>query len=378
MHRLITRRRVVVASFVALGVNVPTAPGHAVIEPPGAGAAADVIAQAIITFDEGELHWTVTSVAVNETPTAVSSESPSFLLAAGSIPLLVSTTDCACWQLGPGEAVYRPSGAASNVSAVGDGAAGVTSISLDPGTGNGAFTPGAGLRDVDLVRGHLEPTSSLTVHAEVSALVFVSDGEVTVDDTMVQAGSTVTSAGDVTLVNASSEPATVVVAVVGRTVDLAGATPAAPAATEPSEPVESDSGPAPTPAPTTAVATTVANESDADVDGLTAADEALRGTDPNVKDTDGDGLDDGFEVFTSGTNPTVADSDGDGVNDGDELDNGTNPSANDLDADGDGLTNEQELVNGTNANDEDTDNDAYFDGNEVATGHDPLDPQDHP
>ncbi len=49
----------------------------------------------------------------------------------------------------------------------------------------------------------------------------------------------------------------------------------------------------------------------------------IHNTDPNVKDTDDDGLADGEEVNTYGTNPTIADTDADGVKDGEEVQNGT-------------------------------------------------------
>ncbi len=50
------------------------------------------------------------------------------------------------------------------------------------------------------------------------------------------------------------------------------------------------------------------------------------GTDPDVPDTDDDGLADGEEVRTYGTDPTKADSDGDGASDGDEIAAGTDPN----------------------------------------------------
>jgi hypothetical protein len=50
------------------------------------------------------------------------------------------------------------------------------------------------------------------------------------------------------------------------------------------------------------------------------------GTDPNVVDTDGDGLDDGDEISQYNTNPTRRDSDGDGFGDDVELGAGTLPN----------------------------------------------------
>jgi hypothetical protein len=392
MSRFTPRRRALVASLAAVSVAAPSARGQAaevtVIEPPAAGAAAEVIAQGIVDFDEGEFHWALASFAINQTPMAINSESPSFLLAGGPVALLVSTTECACWRLGAGEAVFRPAGAASDVGAVADGAAGLTTISIAPGSGPGAFTPGVGARDVDLVRGHLEPNGALTVHAEVSALVFVSAGQVEAAETTIAAGATTTGVGLVTLVNSAAEPATVVVAVVGPAVDLSGSSSATSALPTVAESVgtigdEPTPAPAPVPAPTAAATTTVdPATTDIDADGLTGADEELRGTDPGNADSDGDGLNDGFEVFESGTNPTNADTDGDETNDGDEIDAGTNPNVDpDVtaeDVDGDGLSNADEVNEGTDPNDPDSDDDLYTDGMEISGGGDPLDPNSVP
>jgi hypothetical protein len=63
---------------------------------------------------------------------------------------------------------------------------------------------------------------------------------------------------------------------------------------------------------------------DPDGDGLSAAEEATRGTDPMKADTDGDGLNDDYEVQTSLTSPLSEDTDGDGKSDSSELFAGTN------------------------------------------------------
>ncbi|HXK21169.1 MAG TPA: MarR family transcriptional regulator, partial [Myxococcota bacterium] len=64
---------------------------------------------------------------------------------------------------------------------------------------------------------------------------------------------------------------------------------------------------------------------DGDQDGLTDSNEAALGTNPDIADTDGDGLADGAEVHTHGTNPLVFDTDGDGFGDGDEVAAGSDP-----------------------------------------------------
>lgn len=69
----------------------------------------------------------------------------------------------------------------------------------------------------------------------------------------------------------------------------------------------------------------VADGPDADGDGLSDADEARLGTNPNEPDTDKDGKKDGAEVHQFKTNPLAKDSDGDGVADGQEIKEGTDP-----------------------------------------------------
>jgi hypothetical protein len=64
---------------------------------------------------------------------------------------------------------------------------------------------------------------------------------------------------------------------------------------------------------------------DDDGDGLTNEQESLLGTDPNVADTDGDGLSDGDEVSVLGTDPLLKDTDGDGLSDGLEVATGNDP-----------------------------------------------------
>jgi methylaspartate ammonia-lyase len=113
---------------------------------------------------------------------------------------------------------------------------------------------------------------------------------------------------------------------------------------------------------------------DADDDGLTNLQEYLLGTDPLERDTDGDGLSDYDEVVVHGTNPLATDTDGDGMPDAWEVANGLNPRVDDADgdADGDGLSNLREMELGTDPRHADTDRDGLPDGWEVAHGFNPL------
>lgn len=107
---------------------------------------------------------------------------------------------------------------------------------------------------------------------------------------------------------------------------------------------------------------------DADGDGLLVAEEAQFGwrsspTNPNNRDTDGDGLFDGFEQFAFQSNPLTAHSDYDGLSDRDELMFGS--SAMTEDADEDYLNDFEEKANGTDPWEQDTDGDGLTDDYEV-------------
>lgn len=141
-----------------------------------------------------------------------------------------------------------------------------------------------------------------------------------------------------------------------------------------------------------------ANDGLFDDDGLTNVEEYLAGTDPNVADTDGDGINDGPET-TGASNPFGAmatdplddDSDDDGLLDGEEVSGQFNPwtggvsttapgeATNPLiaDTDNDNLSDFEELDAGngsiTDPNTNDSDGDTLFDDEEVLTGLDPLD-----
>lgn len=92
---------------------------------------------------------------------------------------------------------------------------------------------------------------------------------------------------------------------------------------------------------------------DSDKDELTDFAETVIGTNQYNRDTDEDGLPDGYEVNVLKTNPLKSDSDGDGTNDSEH------------DFDGDGLTNIQEYLYGTDPHQSDTDNDRLSDYDEI-------------
>ena len=76
------------------------------------------------------------------------------------------------------------------------------------------------------------------------------------------------------------------------------------------------------------------SDEDLDYDGLTNRQEKKYKTNPEVEDTDLDGLDDYYEIFTSKTDPNKKDSDNDGLNDYDEIKLGLDPLSADSKNDG--------------------------------------------
>lgn len=100
---------------------------------------------------------------------------------------------------------------------------------------------------------------------------------------------------------------------------------------------------------------------DTEGDGLPDCVEEYLGSNPEMADSDSDGLDDYYEVFVTYTSPAMMDTDENGVNDSDE------------DFDADGLTNIGEYTHTSDPWLEDTDGDFLKDGEEVNTyGTDPL------
>lgn len=67
------------------------------------------------------------------------------------------------------------------------------------------------------------------------------------------------------------------------------------------------------------------SKSDSDSDGLSNEEEEKYGTDPTDKDTDNDGLEDGYEIKTSKTDSLKKDTDGDGLTDFEEEKLGVDP-----------------------------------------------------
>lgn len=120
---------------------------------------------------------------------------------------------------------------------------------------------------------------------------------------------------------------------------------------------------------------------DSDGDGLDDGREVTSGTSAVFADTDGDGLTDYDEIFVHLTSPINADSDGDGFDDGQEVALGLPPlddgSSNALaapegDWDGDTLSNQEEVALGLHPGNCDSDGDGLNDNTELTVGTNPV------
>lgn len=374
-----------VAVAVALVATAGLGPDvvRAATEPPSpATGHAQVVATGVVTFDDGPFHWELTPNPATPEPSPLATGGPLFVVSDGPAALIVSDDDGPVARLAAGEALFRPDGASTVLQTAsaegGDGAA----ISMVAGGGDDEFTPGAAVRDVDLVRDVLGTNEVVQVRSDVSTFVVVTAGTVTIGTETVAAGATLAQAGDLTVINTSQEPATVLAAVVGPAIDGGdGAGPTTlPQADIPGAP---GGGPEPTSpdAPTTTAPETTTTSTtteppapvDTDSDGLSDTDETALGTDPNNGDSDGDGVPDGREVNALGSNPLDTDTDSDGLTDALEVDHSC--GINQPDADGDGLGDAFEANSGfSECSQSDTDGDGDDDLAEFSLGTDPRDP----
>jgi hypothetical protein len=111
---------------------------------------------------------------------------------------------------------------------------------------------------------------------------------------------------------------------------------------------------------------------DPDSDGLNNIGEYNNSSDPCASDTDGDGLSDGDEMNIHFTDPADPDTDGDGLSDGYEINTSATQPLN-PDTDGDGLSDGNEIsVWSTDPLGDDSDNDGISDGFEVLISTDPA------
>lgn len=255
-----------------------------------------------------------------------------------------------------------------------------------------AFDIPAGERELSMIQGDVDAgDSAIVASSEFPVLLVSTAGDMRIEQDggvngVLSAREAVLLApGEQATLSGEGSSATYVAVVIGDTFEGAGPTATATQETVlPSPPMPTETPAEPTMPPAI----------DTDNDGLSDDDEAMYGTDPNNPDSDGDGLEDGYEVHTSGTNPAMFDTDGDGFGDGDEIFTfGLDPLSEDTDGDGvndyleahdfltdatspdtdgDGLNDYDELyVYATDPKGIDSDGDGVSDFDEVMNGTNP-------
>lgn len=406
MPRLGRHHRIAAVALTLAGGAALARPVPAAAAAPTAGHAA-VIAQGVMEFTGQPVQWATASETLPATgpPLDAAADTPVFLVVTRGAAVTADAETSPLARLGIGEAAYVAAALGTTVAAVDGADAALERISIvtDGGIGD-PFSPGAGFFDVDLLRGVLEPGEALPLAGGApTALIMVTEGTVllaggSAGTTEETAGAARAVAGAVTLVNAGTSRAVVLVAVIGPPIGGTAVVPGPGSA--PTAPAIPGSSSTPGASPTSAPQPPTAAASDRDGDGLTDDDEAALGTNPDDPDSDGDRLSDGDEVNTFGTNPLSSRTDGDHLNDGDEVDMGLDPLDRDTDGDGisddadenpltpdgtpdpdadtdgDGLSDGEEANLGTDPNSEDTDGDGIGDASEAQAGTDPLDAGD--
>ena len=319
----------------------------------------------MIEFDGGAYHWAVAheSVESDAGDLALVAGGPSFLVASGGALVVGDVEGTDQVRLASGEATFLAAGGES-VMWVDGGEPSYYAIELVGGeSSSGAaasersFSVGEGRRDVDLIRDVVSSGETLTIseNESVPVLVVVTDGAVNVasaggaEDSAIGAGDVMLLDGALAITTIGAEPAAVIAVVIGPAVERDSDAPTTTSAsgTGPSAgttaggttttTTASTAGSTSTAVPSTSTATTGPSvpvntgtvlavlptlPTDFDGDGLSAAEEAAFGSNPNLADTDGDSLSDRQE-YVLGTNPNLADTDGDSLSDGEEYVRGT-------------------------------------------------------
>jgi hypothetical protein len=188
----------------------------AIVDGPLNAGHAQVIAQGIVDFPLGSFSWSHEAIGGATWPYAYSAAPPQFVAVDGPDAVLVAGETGSLALLDEGEALFLPAGSTGSASPMFDGAVSAgRRITFVPAAGESTFSPGAGRRDVNLIRDVLAPDDSLIVSSPFPVLLVVVDGAVTLGDgTSLEAGGSAMLA-TVDLRNDGDSDAVVLVAAVG-------------------------------------------------------------------------------------------------------------------------------------------------------------------
>lgn len=319
---------------------------------------AAVIAQGLVYVESDQLIWRVSQFSPADVADAdsVTDENTALILQRTGASVIRNDVTNKRARIEVGEAYFESAGDAYTTANYEDAESQAWKIELVPGdrdTSDQVFYESEsfsgvteGTYDLELTRGVLFPDDEdILLVGNGSAMVMASSGTVQVtasasQPVSVDMGDAELVSGDVSIRNTGPEPVVYVMASLGDRVLDPGesvtgdqpATDASPAADEvdtadgtdtttdatPGAESDNDTDTAATGAPLGAPTVEDDDGTDTDGDRLTDAQENQLGTDPNVVDSDEDGMDDGTEVIDFGTDPINPDSDADGFLDGDE------------------------------------------------------------
>jgi len=358
--------------------------------PSPASGHASVVANGVISLEEGNSRWHVTRHIAEAGSEPIVFTSPGFILA-GNTPLLL--TDQASgyrYRLAGGEALMAHQGSAITIETFGapdsflfihlvpddtDPLANATERILT----SARFPVKSGDFDADLLRDVLSEDETTSIPAgALPTSIYVARGEVNVksanDERGLATGDAAIFTGSLDI-TAIADGSIVYAGFVGASVPVvetpATPIPATPAPATPAPATPMPSTPVPVAASPTPEEPEVTFSTDSDGDGIPDLQEVLLGTDPDNPDSDDDGISDGDEIDIWGSDPLNMDTDDDLLYDGGELVYGTdilNP-----DTDGDYLSDGNEVyVFLTDPTNPDTDGDGVIDGIEVQNGTNPL------
>lgn len=315
---------------------------------------AAVIAQGLVYVEADQLIWRVSQFSPADVADAdsVTDENTALILQRTGASVIRNDVTNKRARIEVGEAYFESTGDAYTTANYEDTESQAWKIELVPADRDttdqvfyesesfGGVTEGT--YDLELTRGVLFPDDEdILLVGNGSAMIMASSGTVQVtasasQPVSVEMGDAELVTGDVSIRNTGPEPVVYVMASLGDRVLDPGesvtgdqpATDASPAADEVDTADETDATPgaesdndtdtAATGAPLGAPTVEADDGTDTDGDRLTDAQENQLGTDPNVVDSDEDGMDDGTEVIDFGTDPINPDSDADGFLDGDE------------------------------------------------------------
>lgn len=197
--------------------------------PPDGASVSDhsqVIAQGVVDFSASQFAWAATQEQATQAGDAVDAPGSQFVLAADGTILVSNGVGQVL--LDPGEATFDPVILAATITATDADTATYWAIRLSAGEFEASDTtiePGAGPRDVNLVRDVLAPGQSLSIASENPQFLLVTSGAVAAAGTDVAAGESTAIVAGSSITNTGSEPAVVVLAVIGAAV-AASAPPA--------------------------------------------------------------------------------------------------------------------------------------------------------